>query len=55
MFSTAIIIKPETASALEGRAILNYDLKNYFSALYDISHALVCSIFYLLIIFIFLI
>ena len=36
-------MEPTCTMALEGRAMINYYMKNYFNAITDITMALVCS------------
>ena len=45
----AIAIDPKCISALEGRAVIHYSMRNFFGALVDISKAIVCiQLFYYL-------
>ena len=41
LFTMAISTDPLCTSALEGRAIIHYTMKNYFGAVIDISRAIV--------------
>ncbi|KAJ3354248.1 cytochrome c oxidase subunit 1 [Entophlyctis luteolus] len=40
LFAMALAIDPTSTSALEGRAVVNYTMRNYFGALMDISKAI---------------
>lgn len=43
IFNSVLAINPRCVSALDGRAIVHYNRKNYFSALMDISKAIECE------------